>query len=145
MFPPAVEFATHFSWMDTWILGPSATFPKADARSTSPAEQRVGVSTQAVVVKSQNAAEAHQQQPQRRVWLLCNTVISLRSPNQAGIMLRSKASPFVHWEKRISRKKFQTMQLFSELSWSLLSPRKHFKSTKLLPSKSRYGCRNSLA
>lgn len=98
MFPQAIEFAAHFCWMDTWIQQPSAAFSKADARTTPPAEQRVGVSTQAVVVKSQNVAEAHQQQLQQRVWLLCNTVISLHSPNQAGTVLRSKASAFVHWK-----------------------------------------------
>lgn len=43
MFPSAVEFAAHSSWMDTWFQGPSAAFSKADARNISPAEKWVGV------------------------------------------------------------------------------------------------------
>lgn len=39
MFPTAVEFATHLSWMDTWFQAPSAAFSKADARNVSPAER----------------------------------------------------------------------------------------------------------
>ena len=39
MFPTAVEFATHISWMDTWFQGPSAAFSKADARNLSPTEK----------------------------------------------------------------------------------------------------------
>lgn len=137
MFPGAVEFATHFSWMDTWFQGPSAAFSKADARNISPAEKQVGVSTQPAVVKSQDVAQV---QPLAAVACLAavqqpRCVLSQRtggfqpfwetkawpwapehSPNQDGTVLHCRSPAFVHQERRISKKKFQAVRYFSELS-----------------------------
>ena len=137
MFPTAVEFATHFSWIDTWFQGPSAAFSKADTRNVSPAEKQVGVSTQPAVVKSQDVAQV---QPLAAVVRLAavqqhRRVLSQRtgggqlfwgmgalpwapehSPNRTSTMLRCRSPAFVHRERRISKKKFQAVQYFSELS-----------------------------